>query len=368
MASSAIPFPLSQKGDLSWADELLLRLVSATIRRYNERPREASIATAQGVTEAGRGRALVRKTALLSAGAGAAAGLVATGGALFTAGTAGAGALLAAPAALVGAAADTALRLVMHAHMACRLADLFDLRFDPDEPADVWAIFSLALGHEDTPVESDHPGERLGQFARIDLNEFAQGLGGRLFGASLLRTVIPFVGVVSSSVTNYTTTRRLGEAVRRYVRYRAAFDRVLADKHLEPARDRLFEGLWFLFVADGRLKPEETALLSTFLRGCSSGSLTGLDERLADPVGWYLKLGEIPEAARVIFYHALEIGAAVDKSASLRERKLLEHAASALGLRYDEARLERMMRELDAVGMLFEQVSAEKVETLKAAA
>jgi hypothetical protein len=366
--ASAIPFPVDTSRDLSWADELLLRLVSATIRNYNERPDEPSIATVQGVTEAGRGRALVRQTALLSAGAGAAVGLVSTGGAVFTAGTGGLGALLAAPASVLGAAADTALRLVMHARMACKLADLFDLRFDPDEPADVWAIFSLALGNEEAPMEGARPGERLQQFAQFDLTKMAQGLGGRLFGASLLRSAIPVIGVVSSSVTNYTSTKRLGEAVRRYVRYRAAFDRVLSDRRLGTARDRLFEGLWFLFVADGRLKPEETALLSTLLRGGPSTSLAGLDERLADPIGWYSKLGEIPEEARVIFYHALEIGAAVDKSASLRERKLLQRAAEALGLRYDEARLERMMRELDAVGMLFEQVSAEKAETLKAAA
>lgn len=365
---SAIPFPFGRSNETSWADALLLRLVSATIRRYNERPGEASIATAQGVTEAGRGRSLVRRTALLSAGAGAAVGLVSTGGAVFAAGTQGLGALVAAPAALLGAAGDTALRLVMHTHMACQLADLFDVRFDPDEPADVWAIFALALGKEETPAEAERPGERLEKLAKIDMTEFVKGLGGRLFGESLLRSVIPFVGVVSSSATNYFATRRLGEAVRRYVRYRAAFDRVLADKRLAPARDRLFEGLWFLFVADGHLKPEETALLAMLLRGASPRSRAGLDERLADPVGWYLKLREIPEEARVIFYHALEIGAAVDKSATLRERKLLEHAAEALGLRYDEGRIERMIRELDAVGMLFEQVAAEKVETLKAAA
>ncbi|UQA55514.1 hypothetical protein [Polyangium aurulentum] len=366
--ASAIPFPLGASRDLSWADELLLKLVSATIRNYNERPDAPSIATAQGVTEAGHGRALVRKTALLSAGAGATSGLISTGGAALAAGTAGVGALVAAPASVLGAAADTVLRVVMHTRMACKLADLFDLRFDPDEPADVWAIFSLALGNEDTPAEAERPGERLEHLAQVDLTEFAKGLGGRLFGASLLRSVIPVVGVISSSVTNYTVTKRLGETVRRYVRYRAAFDRVLSDKRLGPARDRLFEGLWFLFVADGRLKPEETALLSTLLRGCPPSSHARLDERLADPIGWYLKLGEIPEEARVIFYHALEIGAAVDKIATLRERKLLQRAAEALGLRYDEARLERMMRELDAVGMLFEQVSTEKAEALKAAA
>ena len=69
-------------------------------------------------------------------------------------------------------------------------------------------------------------------------------------------------------------------------------------------------------------------------------------------MAWLERLAEIPEPSRAAFYYALEVSAAVDKRASLRERKLLRHAARALGLTVDEGHLDRMIRELDARGVL----------------
>ncbi|MDC0744569.1 hypothetical protein [Polyangium mundeleinium] len=358
-APAALPFPLERSDEIGWADEFLLRLVSTTIRRYNEAADEAGPSAATGVTEAGRGKAIIRGGALFSALAGAGAGLVSTGGALFTAGTEGVGALVALPATALGAALDAALRLVTQTYTACRLAGCVGVRFDPDDPADVWALFKLVQGAEQAPEEQDRPGAALARLARTDLEGATQGLAARLFGGSLARSFVPFVGIVASSVTNYLGTRRLGQTVLRYVRYRAAFDRVLADERLSPVKDRLFEGLWFLFEADGWLRPEETALLFTFLRGCETDISIGLDERLADPIGWYLRLGDVPSPARGPFYHALEIGAAVDARASLRERELLARAAEALGVHFDEARLERMIHEMHESGMLSSELSAD---------
>ncbi|MDI3290804.1 hypothetical protein [Polyangium sp. 15x6] len=356
--TAAIPFPLERSAEIGWADALLLRLVSTTIRRYNESAGDAGPA-ATGATEAGCGKSILRGGATFSALAGGCVGLVSTGGALFTAGTQGIGALVAVPAAALSAALDAALRLVTHTYTACRLAGCVGLRFDADDPADVWALFKLVQGAEQAPEEQERPGADLARLARTDVEGAAQGLAARLFGESLVRGLVPFVGIVASSVANYQATRTLGRTVLRYVRYRAAFDRVLSDERLVPAKDRLFEGLWFLFEADGRLRPEETALLFTLLRGCDPESSIGLDERLADPIGWYTRLGEIPPSARAPFYHALEIGASVDERASIRERKLLAHAAEALGVRFDEARLERMIHEMHERGLLSSELSPE---------
>ncbi|XYI04299.1 hypothetical protein ACMHYB_00350 [Sorangium sp. So ce1128] len=49
--------------------------------------------------------------------------------------------------------------------------------------------------------------------------------------------------------------------------------------------------------------------------------------------------------------------AAVDKRASLRERRLLAHAASALGVEHDEARVDRMIQELEEIGVLRQERS-----------
>ncbi|MDI1451340.1 hypothetical protein [Polyangium sp. 6x1] len=356
--NAAIPFPLEHSAEIGWADALLLRLVSTTIRRYNEAAKAPAAAKA-AATEEGCGKPILRGSALFSAFAGGCVGIVSTGGALLTANTQGMGALVAVPAAMLSAALDASLRLITHTHVACRLAGCVGLRFHADDPADVWALFKLVQDSAEVPEEQERPGATLARFARADVEGAAQGLAARRFGESLARGVVPFVGIVTSALTDYRATHRLGETVLRYVRYRAAFERVLSDERLSPAKARLFEGLWFLFEADGRLRPEETALLFTFLRGCETDMSVGLDERLADPIGWYVRLGEVPPSARVPFYHALEIGAAVDARASLRERRLLAHAAEALGVRFDEARLERMIHEMHERGMLSPELSAD---------
>jgi Asp-tRNA(Asn)/Glu-tRNA(Gln) amidotransferase C subunit len=364
-AAAAAAIPIERAS--SPFDEWLLRMVSAVIRWHNEGPPRATIARAEGVTEAATGHAIIRRAALFSALGGGATGMVATGATLLAAETQGMGAIVTAPVAALSIAAETVLRLLTHVKMACELGDLFEVRFDADSPADVWALFSLSFGREQSTAEEDDPAARLLRMARVDFTDTARGLATRLLGEGLARNVVPFVGVISSSVTNWTVTNRLGDTVRRFVRYRRAFDGVMRDERLKPCFDRLVEGIWFVFVADGRLRTEETALLSALLRRTTSAGQEGLSERLDDLIGWFERLDEVPKTARRPFFHALEIAAVVDKTVSLRERKILQHVAQAFGLPYDEKRLARMTRELSKLGMLLEQVSSEKAAHLRAA-
>ncbi|AGP35893.1 hypothetical protein BE04_09320 [Sorangium cellulosum] len=103
-------------------------------------------------------------------------------------------------------------------------------------------------------------------------------------------------------------TRRLGDTGRRYLRYRRALDGALCDEALRPHLDRLFDGLWFIFTADGRLKPEETALLAAVLRQLPASARAGLNERLADDIAWIEGLRGVPEGARAPLLCALEPG------------------------------------------------------------
>jgi len=326
------------------------------IRKYNESPDRALDPTAYDATYAGNGGPIIRRSALLSALTGGGVGAVATGGAMFAAASQAPGAILSVTATTASVAADATLQLVLHTYMACRLAGLVGLRFNHNDPADVWALFLLVRRAKQAPVERDRPGAELSRIAHLNPAQYMQGIAARLFGDSLVREAVPFVGIVTASVTNYQIAQKLGRTVLRYVRYRAAFDRVLRDKRLQSVRDRLFEGLWLVFEADGRLKPEETALLFTFFRDTGVEVSATLDEHLADPIGWYLQLEQIAPEAREPFYHALEIGAAVDHSVSFRERKLLEHAAERLGQRYDHQRIERMIREIGEHGILSEDL------------
>lgn len=356
-AAGAAALPLSEATSKAGVhvrpvDAWLAEVLSRAVRRYNRRPRPAAISASSGVTEPTDAHAVIRRACIGSALAGGATGALSTGAAVATAETNGLGGLVAIPAAMLAMGAETVLRLLLHVRMLCELADLFGRRFDPDEPADVWALLALSFGVVEHPQDTDDPAGVLVRAARGRSSEVAKQLAARLAGESVARNLVPVLSVASSSITSWVVTRRLGDTARRYLRYRCALDEALGDETLRPHLDRLFEGLWFIFTADGRLTPEESALLAAVLRRLPAPARVGLNERLADDITWIERLRGVPEGARAPLLRALEIAAAADKVASLRERKLLVHAAAALGLRVDEGGLDRMIREFEEIGTL----------------
>jgi hypothetical protein len=334
-----------------WLDAWLRRLVSSYLRDVNA-ARDAAKAEVDGGAVEKIARGVVRKACLKSALTGGLSGVITTGAQVATAETEGLAGLVTIPAAAISIGGEMVLRLLTHVRMICEIADLFGLRFDPDHPADVWALFALAFDLEDRPDQSADPGKRLVELARTGSRDLTKEVGARLLGESVARNLLPFAAVATSSVTNWLVTRKLGRTVRRYARYRRAFDEVLADPTLRPHIGQLVLGIWFVFTADGKLRPEETAILASLVRRCPPAFHEGLSARLADDIGWIEGLGAIPEDAREPFYHALEIGAAVDKFAGLRERTLLGHAARALEIDYDERELEEMIHAFERTGVL----------------
>jgi hypothetical protein len=71
-----------------------------------------------------------------------------------------------------------------------------------------------------------------------------------------------------------------------------------------------------------------------------------------DDYDWLARLSQLPENEREDFFRALEVAATVDKIVSLPERSILHRAARALGRDYDEARITRMVKQFDDVGVL----------------
>ena len=115
----------------------------------------------------------------------------------------------------------------------------------------------------------------------------------------------------------------------------------------------LAEGLWFLFSADGRLSPEETGVLAYLVRLLPADEQAAVMARFVeDEHDWLQRLGELPENERDDFFHALEIAATVDKVVTQPERRILRGAARALGQKYDDARIERMVTDFGDVGVL----------------
>ncbi len=283
--------------------------------------------------------------------------MISTSATIFTAETEGIAGVVAGPLAALTIGGEMMLRTVLHVELTCELAEIFDVDFNPDDSDDLWRLYALAFGTHEHDEGSEDPGKDLvSEVTHIEGEEVGEKLGQRVLGESVMRNIVPVVGIFTSAVTNYLMTRRLGDTVRRYMRYQHALNAEgsYASTVCADYLDLLLEGLWFIFSADGKLSPEEAAFLAHRLKQRDPLRRRALIARFVeDELDWTLRIKtEVPEGLRDVFMHALEVAAAVDKEVSLPERKILRRAAQALGREFSQERVERMIAELEETGEL----------------
>ena len=307
--------------------------------------------------ETDRAESAITWACIRSSVTGAAAGSLSTLAALVTAETEGFGGIIAVPAALVSIGGEMLYRSVVHLELTCQLADIFGVPIDPEQQDDIFRVYGLIFRTEkEKKPEQDDPGaEMVHRVADVEVEEVGESIGSKVLGESVARNVLPVVGIVVSSVTNWRLTSRLGNTVRRYMRYQRAFTDAFAraeaacDHHF----DLLVEGIWFIFTADGRLNHEEAAILGRLLQQMSPEERAAIRPRFTeDEYDWADRLRSLPDEVRDSFLHALEVAAAVDKDVSLPERKILRRAYRKLDRDFDPKRLDRMMQEFEDVGVL----------------
>lgn len=301
--------------------------------------------------------AAIRRACLKSAAAGAFAGTVATGSALFTAETKGWGALAGVPVTAAAMAGETLFRAVLHADLGCELAEIYGVPFDPEDEDDLWRLYALVFGTCDDDRDGSRGSTRLVErITKVGREQTGHAIGRRVLRDALLRDSVPFVDVVVSSVSNYLDTRRLGHAMRRFMRYA----RGMRDS-LDRARiawpeyiDLVIEGMWFIFSADGALTPEEAAMLAHMLREhLDPAARRGVMQRFVDDErDWIDRVRtRLPEEAREPFIHTLEVAAALDRKMFVPERRILARLAEALGRSWDASNVERLIAELSETGV-----------------
>src|SRR5262249_3393438 len=150
---------------------------------------------------------------------GLASGAAITGATLITA-EAPTGVFIAVPLAAAGIGGDLFARAIIHVDMACDLAQIFGLRFDPDDPTDLWQLWALVFKTHNQESDDDDPGkELLKSIGETETSDIGESVGTRLLGESVVKNIVPFVDIVISSAANYRRTRELGDAMRRYLRY-----------------------------------------------------------------------------------------------------------------------------------------------------
>lgn len=301
----------------------------------------------------------IRWACVKSALTGATAGAISTGATMITAETEGLAGLVAVPFAALSIGGEMIYRSFVHVDLTCELAEIFDVDFDAENEADLWRLYALAFnthGHEE---ESADPGRDLvHSVAHLEGEQVGEKIGHQVLGESVMRNIVPFVGIFSSAVTNFVMTKRLGDTVRRAMRYQRAMDDTMKTFHTECADcyELLIEGMWFVFTADGRLSPEETACLAKLLDGLDPTMRHAVMARFTDDeIEWMERIESIDEASREPFLRALEVAAAVDKVVGLPEKKLLRRVAKHLGLTFDMNRVEKMIASFEESGFVSEK-------------
>jgi hypothetical protein len=317
---------------------------------------------ATGASASDRANRAILVACVKSAISGALSGTVSTGATLVTAQTEGALAFATVPAAAAAIGGEMLYRSIVHLDLTSQLAAIFGMHYDPSHEEDLWRLYALAFGTSDHEGDEDDaegdPGQELvREVSHVEAEDVGEKIGHLVLGESIMRNVVPVVGIVASAVTNVVMTRKVGHTVRRYMRYQRAFSdsfahavELLAGEPL----DLLIEGMWFIFTADGRLSPEEAACLGKLVNKLDPVSRHALTARFVeDELDWTDRLPRgVPEPLRDVFMHALEVAAAVDKEVSVPERKILRRAARALGRELDMERVAKMMEDFEEYGVL----------------
>jgi hypothetical protein len=344
-------------------DSWFTRLVGAYLRyRFAQRSaqrsaRRSAAPAREPRAQTERAHAVIRVACVKSALGGTASAAITTGAVFATAGAPSplAGAVMTVPIAAVAIGGEMIGRALIHLDMVCDLAEIFGIEFDPEDPTEFWQIYGLAFGAADHEKAGDPGKDLVERLGRTHGKELGRKIGHEILGESVVKNLVPVLGIAMSPITNWLRTRKLGDTVRRYVRYRRAIGDAMAvaEDMCREHLDLLVAGLWFLFVADGQLNPEEAALLDRLLRKMDPTTRAKVEAGFVeDEDPWVAQLGVLPESMRDHFLHALEVAAAVDKSVSLPEQKILARAARALGRQYDRQNVEHMMKQFEDVGVL----------------
>jgi hypothetical protein len=241
------------------------------------------------------------------------------------------------PLAGVGMIGEMLLRTIVHLQLVCDVAELHELRITSGREFEMIRVYALAL-HAEMHQTEDDPGR--GLVERVMQLQQAGGLGkliaSNLVGEMLLKNAVPFFDVLFSSFRNWQLTEQVGEFVQGYARRRVKLDVAVeaVNRRNPDSVELVLEGIWFIFITDGRLTGVETALLAHMMRGLgTSEDLT--THFVSDEAGWLERLGEYAGAdrdLRVLMLHALQVATEIEGPMTPAKVAILHRAAKTLGL------------------------------------
>ncbi|MFI5301234.1 MAG: hypothetical protein ACHREM_24385 [Polyangiales bacterium] len=295
-------------------------------------------------TEA-RAKKLIDRVALKAAGAGFLASVGASSGEIVSLVSEGLAAPIGLPGTVLSMLLETAYTALLHVDLACDLASIYGVPFDPDDVGELATLFEVAKRGDDEPEEAETEvvTSIAEQIEHIEGGAIAGSVGKKLLEESVLKNVIPFVGIAISAPWNYYATQQLGNAVRKYVRYRRALEQSCKELHFPGDPTLLIEGAWLLITADGAAKHEELLAIALLVDAMPEGHHPALDKALNDDEDeWLERLHAVPEEHKGSLLEAFYLLASVDRKLQPSERRFLRRVGKALHREVDYARIENI--------------------------
>jgi hypothetical protein len=313
------------------------KLLRAYLHYYeaNHRPTDVTRMSAEQRSELADAR--TRRAALITTVAGVAAAGGVTAASVATAQSGGWAAPVVLPLAATGMVGEMLLRTIVHLQLACDLAELNGLHISRGREFEIVRVYALAVRAEMHQTEDD-PGR--GLVERVMQLQQAGGLGkliaSNLVGEMLLKNAVPFFDVFFSSLRNWQLTDQVGEFVQGYARRRVKLDVAVeaVARRNQDCVELVLEGIWFIFITDGRLTGVETALLAHMMRGLgTSDDLTA--HFISDEAGWIERLGAYADGERdlrLLILNALQVAAEIEGPMTHVKVAVLQRVAKTLNV------------------------------------
>jgi uncharacterized protein (DUF697 family) len=290
-----------------------------------------------------------------SSAAGALASVGAATGELLSLFTEGLAAPVGVPAAMFSMGLEGAYTALLQIDLACDLGSIYGVPFDPEDAGEIATLFAVALEIEARVPQKKSGAEKTEghgleeRLMDMEEGEVATRIGRKLLEESIMKNVVPFVGVAISARWNYKATNLLGEKVNRYIRYRRALRRAFTRLDCAAVHDPmlLIEGAWLLCTSDGEPTHEEILAIAVLAETLGKGERIDTSKaRIEDEDEWLDRVATLPHDSHHALLDTLSLIAATDRELQTGERRILRRVGKALKREIDFSRIEQICRHL----------------------
>jgi hypothetical protein len=287
-----------------------------------------------------------------AAAAGAFASVGASTGELLALVSEGLAAPIGLPAAALSMFAEAAYTARLQVDLACDLASIYDVPFDPNDLGELTTLFGLGF-EVDVKQHKSEQRDTSGVTAKLmelEDGEVAKRIGRKLLEESVVRNVLPVVGIPISARWNYVATKRFAGVARKYARYRRALRHACVKLAISNVDDPglLLQGAWLMATVDGDAGHEELLALALILESLHVHAADAkLEETGDDEEAWFERLSDAPAKMHDALLDVLYLVSATDRELQSSEKRFLMRVGKVIRRPIDLERIEKFCAHLN---------------------